>query len=371
MRILHVTRQFSPAVGGIETALDQLARALIARGHDCEILALNRTWDQPNRILPAEEVLDGLRVLRVPYRGPRQYAFAPAFLRQLSAYDLIHLHSADYFLDAVYWSGVSRRLPVVLTSHGFYFHTRFAGLVKPLYFNTLTCLAANSLSKVICVSAKDRRLAERILPPAKCVTIPNGMDPRLLDLPLSGRDPGLLLSVGRLAANKGHARMLRAFAVLAARRADVRLALVGGDYGELPALRRLAAELGMEKRVIFAGEVIAPQLLGWYARAAVFVSASDYESFGIAALEGMAAGCLPVLSNIPAYQELSGGGGRVLLTDFSDPQIAAEALEAGLAAAAQPQNALIQAARSYAAAFAWPEIARRTEEVYHEAARPA
>ncbi len=369
MRVLHITRQFFPAVGGIENALNALACALSARGHTCDILTLNRTWDQPARVLPSEEWINGLRVLRVPYRGPRQYAVAPQFLKYLNGYDLIHLHSSDYFLDAVYWSGVSRRLPVVLTSHGFYFHTRFAGVLKPLVFRTLTRLAARSLRRVICVSQSDARRAAVILPPEKLTVIPNGIDPRFLDLPAGPRESGLILSVGRLAANKGHARLLRAFAHLASRQDGARLALVGGDYGELPELRRLAASLGIDDRVIFTGEVLAPRLLDWYRRAAVFVSASEYESFGIAALEAMAAGCYSVLADIPAYRELSGGGKYALIADFSSPEAAARVLEAALDPAARAAGGVVEAARVYASQYTWSEIARRVEEVYFDAAR--
>ena len=57
---------------------------------------------------------------------------------------------------------------------------------------------------------------------------------------------------------------------------------------------RLAKELGIEKNVFFLGRVSDKELLEYYGRSEFFISASEYEGFGITVVEAMAAG-LPVV----------------------------------------------------------------------------
>lgn len=63
MRVLMTVMVFHPVIGGTERAAKQLATELVRRGHQVDVLTLRRTD------CPAEESLDGVRVLRV-LRGP-------------------------------------------------------------------------------------------------------------------------------------------------------------------------------------------------------------------------------------------------------------------------------------------------------------
>ena len=44
MRILHLYKDYSPVLGGIENHIRVLAEAQVARGHDVTVLAANRGW---------------------------------------------------------------------------------------------------------------------------------------------------------------------------------------------------------------------------------------------------------------------------------------------------------------------------------------
>ena len=71
MRILHVVRQFHPAVGGLENMVLSLARAQRDAGLDVEVLTLNRRFQDMGTILPAEDRVDDIPVRRIPFFGPR------------------------------------------------------------------------------------------------------------------------------------------------------------------------------------------------------------------------------------------------------------------------------------------------------------
>jgi alpha-1,3-mannosyltransferase len=59
------------------------------------------------------------------------------------------------------------------------------------------------------------------------------------------------------------------------------------------------------------------------ATCSVWISASEYEGFGIAAVEGMSAGLFPVLSDIRPFRQLVARTGDGLIVDFADPESAA------------------------------------------------
>lgn len=114
--------------------------------------------------------------------------------------------------------------------------------------------------------------------------------------------------VGRLAPGKRFDVLLHALAALPQ---DVRVLLVGGGPDEAR-LRATAAQLGVADRVLFAGE--RPHLSGQGADLPALLAAMDVlaspspeEAFGLAVVEGLAAG-LPVLYvRCPAVEDLPPG----------------------------------------------------------------
>jgi glycosyltransferase involved in cell wall biosynthesis len=99
-----------------------------------------------------------------------------------------------------------------------------------------------------------------------------------------------IVTVGRCAAVKGYDCLLAAMAEL--RQRDVELCVLG--EGPLrPSLERKAAELKLSDQVRFVGYMANPY--AWLSTADSYVSASRWETFGIAIAEAMACG-LPVVA---------------------------------------------------------------------------
>jgi glycosyltransferase involved in cell wall biosynthesis len=139
---------------------------------------------------------------------------------------------------------------------------------------------------------------------AKVATIPNALDLAALDAlgdpqaverlrADSGLAPGerVLLSVGRLEANKGFDVLLRA---LAAGREHGGLAegawrwVVLGDGPHRAALQALASALSLEARVRFAGRVGDREMHAWHELSTLFVHPTLYEGSSLVTLEAMA-----------------------------------------------------------------------------------
>ena len=87
---------------------------------------------------------------------------------------------------------------------------------------------------------------------------------------------------------------------------------------ETPALQALATQLGLAERVIFTGMLDRDTLTQAYRRSALFVSVPASDGTSVSLLEALSAGCLPVLSDLPANGEwVRDGENGVLVADMS------------------------------------------------------
>lgn len=146
-----------------------------------------------------------------------------------------------------------------------------------------------------------------------------------LELPAPGAGP-LILFVGRVAPNKGHEDLVKAFHVLKTyHHPDAQLWCIGGKaHGRYrAAVDHLIAGLGL-RDVVFTGPIDDPQLASVFRRADVYLSLSAHEGFGVPLIEAMAHGIPVVAWDTTAVGETMGGAG-IMLPDPS-PLATAEAV---------------------------------------------
>jgi D-inositol-3-phosphate glycosyltransferase len=174
---------------------------------------------------------------------------------------------------------------------------------------------------------------------------------------------------------KGLASLLQALATAKAdglAPADVRLVVVGGDKddrwdGERAGLRQLADDLGVGRWVDFRGPQPQAALPDYYAAADICLMPSLYESFGMVALEAMAAG-VPVLgSRVGGLALTVQDGVTGLLVPEGDVLALAEGITRLLRDPDRRARLGAQAAE-WAQRFAWPCITRAVVELYGELA---
>jgi alpha-1,3-mannosyltransferase len=216
MRIVHVTRQYLPSVGGIQSAIQNLSREFISSGNEVQVVALYRQFADDQSLFTSEEVIEGIQVRRIPFWGPHQYPIATEVLNRVMGFDIIHLHSCDFFLDFLSITRSIHKTPIVLSSHGVFFHTAKMQNFKRLYFQIMTRLSLRGVASIICVSDHDYSLLKKIVPNEKLHLLPNGIDYQSLsELQEHERDPNLIICVGRMAPNKGYDRLLKSFSIVA------------------------------------------------------------------------------------------------------------------------------------------------------------
>ena len=123
---------------------------------------------------------------------------------------------------------------------------------------------------------------------------------------------------------------------------------------------------GIENNVLFIGEVTNDKLLKYLGTAQYFVSASEYEGFGLTVLEAMASGTIPIVNNINPLNGFIRNGTSGFILNFSDPKQASEKILSILQENPQKQKYISKNAKMYAHAFAWETIVEKIEAIYTE-----
>jgi alpha-1,3-mannosyltransferase len=368
MKILHLTRQFLPSEGGIESVVEGLGCALQQKGHTVQVATL-RSLFATGQKASRESVEAGLVVRRMDHWGPRRYPIAPAALAEIRGYDLVHIHAIDFFLDYLSLSRLLHRIPLILSTHGGIFHTKWASRFKQMYFNTVTRLSLGGIGAVVCVSQQDRQTFERIVKPERIHLIENGANIDRFRSLRKDIQPGLLLGVSRLAENKCVHKVLEAMAPLKDRYPQMRLEWIGADYSGLRnSLESRAIDLGLGGRVRFHGSTSRAALYNLLERAHLFVSASAYEGFGLSTIEAMSSATVPVVTAVGAHPDVIQHGVSGFLTDADATELPT-CIERVLVMDPNKLATMGNSARAATRRFSWAEIVPQYEQIYGQVLR--
>lgn len=134
----------------------------------------------------------------------------------------------------------------------------------------------------------------------KCALIPNGVDLELF-VPPTQRDfshPLRIIFSGRLDEAQKNVLLLPAVAARLARAGVPFEFSIIGDGPERERLEDAFVKQGLERRVKFHGSLRREQVLRFLQEAHVSILPSRFEGMSWALLEGMACGCVPVVSHL-------------------------------------------------------------------------
>jgi glycosyltransferase involved in cell wall biosynthesis len=186
-----------------------------------------------------------------------------------------------------------------------------------------------------------------------------------------GGDAFLIGMVARLARGKGHATLLHAARSVCSARPDAAVVIAGealfgldADYPE--ELRHLVAALGLADRVQFAGGALDASDVISALDVAVHVPDGP-ESYGLAVVEGMAAGTAVVAGDSGAVREVVVPGETAILIPPGDHEALATALLALHDDPARRERMALAAAEAASERFDMRTTARRVEKIYEDA----
>ncbi|MGH3517706.1 MAG: glycosyltransferase family 4 protein [Haloechinothrix sp.] len=350
--------------GGVQGHVVDLAKALLARGHQVSVLAPAAADSElPHFVHPAG------RAVGIPYNGsvarlqfgPVSYARVRRWIRD-NDFDVLHLHEPIAPSLSLLALKVADG-PIVATFHTSTTRSRtlsgFRSVLRPLL---------EKITARIAVSALARRVQVEHLG-GDAVEIPNGVDvPFYADAqPLAGypRAGGTIGFVGRFTeSRKGMSVLLDALRLIVPALPDLRLLVVGrGEPDEL--IEQAGPDLA--ERIVLLGQADDAT------KARVLRSADVYcapnlggESFGMILTEAMAAGAPVVASALDSFRRVLDDGRAGVLTPIGDAGALADALRALLADPAR-RAALSEAGRARVARFDWATVCDQVVHVYEAA----
>ncbi len=306
MKILITSDWYAPAVNGVVASVSVLRRALTARGHEVRVLTLSRTprsYEEDGvsyfGSLPAGLIYPGARLRAAP---------AQRLLDEVLRWGPDIVHSQCEFSTFPLARRVSAELgiPLVHTWHTVYEnYTHYFSPSVQWGRRAVALFSRHIAARADALIAPTEKVASmlrgyRVAAPV--YVVPSGIDLSRFQAPAAhptalrerwGIPAGnkVLLSLGRLAAEKNLSELLEAME--ACRRLPVTLLIAGGGpyRGEL---ERQARRLGLAGRAIFTGMVPPEETADYYHMADLFVCASTSETQGLTYIEALASG-LPVL----------------------------------------------------------------------------
>jgi glycosyltransferase involved in cell wall biosynthesis len=379
VRIVFTSHYALPHLGGIEVAIDAVARELTKRGHDVVHVASSSLSPGANGDSRSSVPYELMRVpaanfleerLKVPYPifSPR---LALAMRRALEAADVVHAHGFLYLSTLAAFGGVSlksadRRPIRVLTEHVGHveYSPELLDRSQALAIATIGRMSVRAADGLVFVNDKVRDELEGLAPGRPVARIAYGVDPEryrpaepgereALRAELGWDERPRVLFVGRLVGKKG---------------VDIAIdatALAGGAF-ELVLVGPGELKRQLPESVHVLGAQPVERVATLYRAADAFLLPSHGEGFPLTAPEAMASGLPIFLGDDPSYLNyVDKGEPGVTLVPLDAVEIARQvrellaneenAREAG-------RSALAQARRRYS----WHEVTNEHEAFYAE-----
>lgn len=366
-----------PTFGGSGVVAVELARGMVERGHDVHLFSYAppaRMPDVHERMTFHEVEVATYPLFRYP---PYEVALASRLTETAEAVglDLLHVHYAiPHTLAALLVKDIlaPRPLPVITTLHG----TDITVVGQDRSYRRVTEHALKRSDVVTAVSMWLREETIKVFGCSRPIeVVPNFVDvgrfkPResgVRRLVFAAPDERLLVHVGNFRPVKRAERAVEAFAHVAAR-LPARLLMVG-EGPERAACEARARALGVRERVRFLGA--QPNVEDLLPLTDVLLLPSEHESFGLAALEAMACGVVPVVSRAGGLPEVIEHDVTGLLVEDGDARRMGEAAALLLADPARMARMGSAAREAAVGRFAPSAALDRYEAIYARAVERA
>jgi glycosyltransferase involved in cell wall biosynthesis len=337
VRVLMISPQFRPLVGGYERAAERLSLALAEAGMRVVVIAERR-----DRAWPTVERIDGYEVQRLfcYYRRHLHVvtsliSFAGFLWRQGRAFDVWHVHQYGHHAALAVVFGYFLHRPVVLklTSSAAMGIEEAMGrgiigrILRYFHLRVSACLVVSEDTREEAIHFGIR--------PQRIYLIPNGVDGRQFhaaspqDRAAARRALGLVcdrlvLYVGRLSAEKNPLGLLDAWAAVGTKVREGALLAVVGDGPEFDRLRLKAQATNLAGSVHLAGA--RSDVATWYRAADFYVICSSNEGLSNTMIEALASG-LPVISTrVSGSSILVESPPAGLVVNVGDPESLADAM---------------------------------------------
>lgn len=358
MKFVDVNPFFFPYEGGIERRMHDTARLLSEKGHDVTILT-----SQLKGTPPEEKTDYGYRIIRLKSRFIDIYN--PPFVSSKNVLETLESIDADVINYNYRWApSYDRDIarydgPKVFTYHNMWgegsgIQKRFSMMNDDMFGRKVL----PTFDHVICVSKfVQDDIVSRGVPREKTSFIPSCLS----SIPAYTNSPegDYILSLGRMVATKGLKYLVEAMQDV-----DCKL-IMCGKGPEYKKLEKQISKLNLNDRIEMRGYVSEEEKERLMTGCKFFVMPSEFESFGLAAVELMSHGRPMVCSDADGLPETVGDAGIIV------PKKDASALAKGindLLADDKKRNDMGQNAMNRARFYTWPSHIDNLEQILKKTA---
>jgi glycosyltransferase involved in cell wall biosynthesis/ubiquinone/menaquinone biosynthesis C-methylase UbiE len=339
MRILVTLTFYHPHWTGLTAYAKRIAEGLAARGHSVTVLTSQHSDD-----LPRDELINGVRVVRLPYvarvsRTVVMPAFPRTIARLIAEHDIVHIHTPMPELALVTATARALGKPSIVTHQGDVVMP--AGLVNRTIQLAMdsTMTLGNQLSSRVVVHSADygrhsaflapiARKLDAIYPP---VELPEPQ-PEVVaawrrELGLEGKK--LIGFAGRFVEEKGFDFLLRAVPLVRERMPEAHFIYAGETHVVYePFFERWRHLLDQQQGAISVlGLIRDPQkMANFYALCDIFALPSRTDCFPSVQIEALLSGTPLVTADIPGAREVVQVTGMGRLVEPRNPQALADGI---------------------------------------------
>lgn len=347
MKVLHVIASVDPRHGGPIEGVFSSSKVWSAHGHERHILSLDSPdapWVYQSPVVTFAVGMQGRWCNTVCSIIPwLRYGYTPYLVKWLRKYaqnyDAIIINGLWNYASYGTWRALRHiNLPYFVFTHGMldpWFAQAYPKkhLLKTAFWNLFERKVLRDARGVFFTCEEERQLAPLSFSSYKCREFVVGYGTKDISgnadeqrAAFSSKIPEarrrkLILFLSRIHPKKGIELLIQGFARHAEEFPDFDLVIAGPDQVGLQArLEKLAARLGIAKRIHWPGMLTGNEKWGAFRSAEFFVLPSHQENFGIVVAEAMAL-AVPVLitDKVNIWREVqSDGAGRVVADNISE-----------------------------------------------------
>lgn len=350
----------NPEAGGAEIHMHEIFRRVASMGHDVTLVS------HAYKGAPKEEVIDGIKTIRIGNRYLFHYAFKRYYKKHLAGkFDIvvddiskIPLFTPQYVKEPLV--GISLHI------HGKTLYKELPKLVADYIINRELKIPEVYKGKLIFADSPSARdeLIRMGHAPDRTALLYAGIDHELFRTNTEAKTAYPLISyIGRLKRYKQVDLIVKAMPIILKEFPDAVLE-IGGKGDDLPNIEAAVKEANVENNVRFLGFLSEEEKAKAMARATITATMAEKEGWGITVIESNAAGTPVVGSNVQGLRDSIVDGKTGLLAEPGSSADLAEKIISLLKDRERLQKMEAEA-RAWAATFTW----ERSAEYFIERAK--
>ena len=284
MNILFTTSIYLPHIGGIEKYVFSLAN-YFSKTNSITIITADTEIATP----VIEE--KNFRIIRLPAYSLagiiilKKKSYFEIVNRELMNANIVHSNDCKFLYSYLAKMKNKYDYKLLLSSHGFIFHTKNHFLLKKLFFKQIVAKKQNFYDKFICVSEQDECIAKEYKIQNTCKIYPGVDIYKFADIPDAYNENEICFMYwGRIAPNKGILQCLRKLATL---NFDFKAVFIGkaDDEKYLNEINNILKETNLNQKVSFVGPKTDEEIKEQISRSNYILMPSLHEGFGMTLVE--------------------------------------------------------------------------------------